>query len=90
VDITLTASEKQYALPAKVRVSLLLRNATDKRDAARRVFPMAAPPMTRFSQPETPWCRVTVNDNSVNVETKLLVDSTEQMRAWPNGQQAIA
>jgi hypothetical protein len=90
VDLTLTASEKQYALPAKVRVSLLLRNAADKRDTARRVFPIAAPQMMRFPQPETPWCRVTVNDISVNFETKLVIDPAEQTRAWPNGEQALA
>ena len=90
VDITLTASEKQYALPAKIRVSLLLRNATDQRDMVRRVFPIAAPPAMRVSQTKTPWCRVTVNDTLVDFETKLVVDLTEQAQAWPNEEQAIA
>lgn len=90
VDVTLTASEEQHTLSAKVRVSLLLRNATDQRDVEGRVFPIAAAPRTRFAQTETPWCRVTVNDTAVNFETQLVVDPMEQTQAWPKGQQAVA
>jgi HEAT repeat protein len=90
VDVTLTATEKQYKLPAKIRVSLLLRNASDQRDTARRVFPIAAPPTTRFLQADTPSCRVMVNGISVNFGKKLLIDPAERTQAWPSGKQAAA
>lgn len=88
VDVTLTHSEKQYSLPATIRISLLLRNPTDKRDTARREFPIAAPPGIRFPQQERPWCRVTVNEIAVPFESKRIVQLTERTQAWPNQQQA--
>lgn len=88
VDVTLTPNEKQYQLSAKIRVSLLLRNPTDKRETARHEFPIAAPPGMRFPQQERPWCRVTVNEIAVPFETKLLVQLNERIQAWPNQTQA--
>lgn len=88
VDITLTHSEKQSSLPAKIRVSLLLRNPTDKRDTARREFPIAAPPIMQFPQQDRSWCLVAVNEISVPFETKLIVQLHERVQAWPNQQQA--
>jgi len=81
VDVTLTHSEKQYSLSATIRVSLLLRNPSNKRDTARREFPIAAPPGMRFPQQERPWCRVTVNEIAVPFESKRIVQLTERIQA---------
>lgn len=90
VEITLSTAEQQYALPAKIRISLQLRNTTDQRDMVRRVFPIAAPPPLHGFRAKTPQCRVMVDDKSVNFETKLIVDPSEATQVQPNREQQIA
>ena len=85
VDITLRAPDNQQSLSAKIRVEMRLRNNSDQRDSVRRVFPISS---TRLGfNPEKRTCRVTVDDAPVNLEWKDIV-SSEEMRAWPNEEQA--
>ncbi|MBM81748.1 MAG: hypothetical protein CMJ78_14305 [Planctomycetaceae bacterium] len=76
---------KGTPVTATIRSSAQLKNTSKAADNSRRVFPIAAPPSSRYAKESTKWCRILVNGKPVKAELQQLLEAESvAIREWPD------